>query len=208
MFKYKKYFIYIGIIGVLIIGIFSINLLNNPTEDINGNIAFVDESITTLKEDNKEYFYVDVKGAVKTPGVYKAKSDMIVNDLIKMAGGLTKNAYTNNINLATKVTAGMVIYVYNKNEMKTTTIKNDVIYTTKPTDYSYIEPSTNVNNGLININTASKEELMSITGVGESKAIAIIEYRTKNKFITIEDIMNVSGIGESLFVKIKEYITV
>ena len=57
-------------------------------------------------------------------------------------------------------------------------------------------------------NNATKEELMTLTGVGESKAIAIIEYRSKNKFNTIEDIMNVSGIGESAFAKIKEYITV
>lgn len=63
-------------------------------------------------------------------------------------------------------------------------------------------------NTQININTASKEELMSVNGIGESKAIKIIEYREKNKFEKIEDIMNVSGIGNAVFEKIKEYITV
>lgn len=61
---------------------------------------------------------------------------------------------------------------------------------------------------LVNINTATKEELMSVNGIGETKAIKIIEYRKKNKFENIEDIMNVSGIGNAMFEKIKEYITV
>ena len=64
------------------------------------------------------------------------------------------------------------------------------------------------NKDRVNINTASKEELMMINGIGEGKANKIIEYRSNNKFNKIEDIMNVSGIGESIFEKIKEYITV
>ena len=64
------------------------------------------------------------------------------------------------------------------------------------------------NDGLININTASKEDLLNVTGIGESKANAIIEYRSQNRFDTIEDIMNIQGIKESLFNKIKDEITV
>ena len=63
-------------------------------------------------------------------------------------------------------------------------------------------------NVLVNINTASKSELMTIKGIGDKKAEKIIEYRTSNKFLKIEDIMNVSGIGEAMFEKIKNYITV
>ena len=62
--------------------------------------------------------------------------------------------------------------------------------------------------GLVSINTASKEELMTISGIGESKALSIIEYRKTKKFEKIEDIKNVSGIGDKLFEKIKEYITI
>ena len=200
----KKYFIYVGIISVLIIGIFGINFLSNNNEEINSNIAFVDDSVVTTNKDENT-FYVDIKGAVKKPGVYKVSENMIVDDLIKLAGGLSKNAYTKNINLASKLKEGMVVYVYSKNELTTTMIINDVKYDI-PSDNT--EPTSTINNGKVNINTASKEELMSITGVGESKAIAIIEYRNKNKFNNIEDIMNVTGIGESLFAKIKEYITV
>jgi competence protein ComEA len=199
----KKYFIYLGVVAVLVIGIFSINFLSNDKQEINSNISFVDDSVETTTEDINS-FYVDIKGAVKKPGVYKVSENMIVNDLIKLAGGLNKNAYTKNINLASKLKEGMVVYVYSKNEMTTTKILNDVKYEVPSSN----EETTTVTNGKVNINTASKEELMTLSGVGESKAIAIIDYRSKNRFNTIEDIMNVSGIGESAFVKIKEYITV
>jgi competence protein ComEA len=171
------------------------------------SISLVDEETTNVLE-SINTFYVDIKGSVNKPGVYKVDDQMIVNDLIKLAGGLTKNAYTKNINLATKLKEGMVVYVYSKNELtnttSTTTILNDAYYS-----YETTTTSSEVKvSGKVNINTATKEELMTVSGIGESKAIAIIDYRKNNKFNSIEDIMNVSGIGESLFAKIKEYITV
>ena len=199
----KKYFIYTGVIATLIIAIVSINVLSNDKNDINNNISFVDDTIITTT--SEEGFYVDIKGSVKKPGVYKVNDGMIVNDLIKLAGGLTKNAYTKNVNLASKLKEGMVVYIYSKNELTNTTNKiiNDVKYTTEE-----VKDNTNPSNGLVNINTATLEELMTLTGIGESKAIAIIEYRNSNPFKTIEDIMNVSGIGEAAFAKIKSNITV
>ena len=204
----KRYFVYGGIVVVLIIGLFSINLLYKDDNTINNDIAFVDEVVTTTNNTNT--FYVDIKGAVKKPGVYQVNDSMIVNDLIKLAGGLNKNAYTKNINLATKLKEGMVIYIYNKNELTNSTsniIKSDITCTTQIIEYKDNQ-TTSVSDGLININTASKEDLMTLTGIGESKAIAIIEYRNKTPFKTIEDLMNVSGIGESAFAKIKSSITV
>lgn len=201
----KKYYILIGIIVALIIGIFSIT--NMYQEKDTPSISLVEEE-TTIVEESINTFYVDIKGSVNKPGVYKVDDQMIVNDLIKLAGGLTKNAYTKNINLATKLKEGMVVYVYSKNELtnttSTTTILNDAYYSYEPTTTS----SEVKVSGKVNINTATKEELMTVSGIGESKAIAIIDYRKNNKFNSIEDIMNVSGIGESLFAKIKEYITV
>jgi competence protein ComEA len=206
----KKYIVYIGVIAVLLVGVFSVNYLYQPNETINSDIALVDDittGITNNEEDN--YFYIDIKGCVKNPGVYKVNDQMIVNDAIKLSGGLTKNASTKNINLASKLKEGMVIYIYSKYELTnttavTTSITNDVYYSND----SDVQNTTSSISGKVNINTATKEQLMSISGVGESKAIAIIEYRNTNRFNTIEDIMNVSGIGESLFAKIKEYITV
>ncbi len=201
----KKYYILIGIIVALIIGVFSIT--NMYQEKDTPSISLVEEE-TTIVEESINTFYVDIKGSVNKPGVYKVDDQMIVNDLIKLAGGLTKNAYTKNINLATKLKEGMVVYVYSKNELtnttSTTTILNDAYYSYEPTTTS----SEVKVSGKVNINTATKEELMTVSGIGESKAIAIIDYRKNNKFNSIEDIKNVSGIGESLFAKIKEYITV
>jgi competence protein ComEA len=201
----KKYYILIGIIVALIIGVFSITSIYQGKDT--PSISLVDEETTSVLE-SINTFYVDIKGSVNKPGVYKVDDQMIVNDLIKLAGGLTKNAYTKNINLATKLKEGMVVYVYSKNELtnttSTTTILNDAYYSYEPTTTS----SEVKVSGKVNINTATKEELMTVTGIGESKAIAIIDYRKNNKFNSIEDIMNVSGIGESLFAKIKEYITV
>lgn len=109
----------------------------------------------------------------------------------------------------------MVIYIFSKNEMttkETKSIKNDTIVTTEVIDYDNCiknEPAEeDTNSSLVNINTASKEELMSISGIGSSKADLIITYRQNTPFTKIEDIMNVTGIGENLFEKIKKYITV
>ena len=91
----KKYYILIGIIVALIIGIFSITSMYQEKDT--PSISLVDEETTNVLE-SINTFYVDIKGSVNKPGVYKVDDQMIVNDLIKLAGGLTKNAYTKNIN--------------------------------------------------------------------------------------------------------------
>lgn len=108
----------------------------------------------------------------------------------------------------------MVIYVFSKSEMSkmNNTIKTDTACTTNVINYDNCitteKKATETSTSLVNINTASKEELMTVSGIGASKADSIIAYRIKTPFSKIEDIMNVSGIGESLFDKIKKYITV
>ena len=124
---------------------------------------------------------------------------------------ISKNATTSNINLSEKVKSEMVIIVNTKSELTTkktttsTTNSNNTICTTRIINSCDDEKE---ENKLININTASKEELMKIPNIGESKADSIIIYRNENRFNKIEDIINVNGIGEALFVKIKDYITV
>ena len=173
---------------------------------------------------------VDVKGAIKKPGVYKVEEGTIINDVINMAGGFNSNAYKNGINLSKKVSDEMVLYVYTKAEIEknettlseeNSTIDNNnsckvpdyVICECTEDNKSIIESGANIssdnNSILININTASINELTNLSGIGESKAKAIIEYHEKNGLYTkIDDLLNVSGIGDSLFAKIKNYITI
>lgn len=185
----------------------------------------------TFDEDSSKTnkMYVDVKGLVKKPGVYEVNDSMTVNDVIKIAGGLKKGASTKNINLSKKVKDEMVIIISSLKEIKKQNnvnnnitlnqgIINDAIINEdefaliKKQDASLVvssDPLDSVqSSNLININQASLGELQTLTGIGESKARAIIEYRNNNRFNKIEDIMNVLGIGEALFEKIKDHISV
>lgn len=204
------------IIGGIVLLIFSLVLYiaNNKKEienDISLNITT--ESITT-KQEVKEKQFVDIKGSVKKPGVYQFEENDRVIDAINLAGGLTKNANTDNINLSEKLKSEMVIYVYSDSEIKKGNNKltcNTICEPKVIEVNNCIEITTNKTNenDKININTASLEELQSLTGIGESKAKNIIEYRTSNGiFNSIEEIKNISGIGEALFEKIKDKITI
>ena len=162
----------------------------------------------TVKDDTKDLF-VDIKGEVKKEGVYKVTSGMTVNDVIKLAGGLKKSASTKNINLSKRVFDEMVIIVYSKSSLNNNinNNKNDALI--KNEEKALISSSNSSSNlSLVNINTATIEELLTLSGIGNSKAEAIIKYRESNKFNTIDDIKNISGIGDSLFEKIKDYISV
>ena len=150
-------------------------------------------------ENNKQIseIYVHIDGEVKNPGVYKMKIGDRVNDAIQAAGGLTENADKGRINLATKLRDEMKIHISKIGETNSD-LSNE----------SKDDNSDGNNSKLININTASKEELCKLTGIGENKAKLIIEYREKKKFTKIEDITKVSGIGKKTFEKIKNDITV
>lgn len=145
---------------------------------------------------------VEVKGEVKNAGVYEVREGDRVVDVIDKAGGFTSNAYSDNINLSMKVTDELVILVSSKSDIKKGT-------TNKWSSNINSEDNKESENGLININTASKRELMNLPGIGESKADAIISYRNKNgNFKNISDIKNVSGIGSGTYEKFKSNICV
>ena len=182
------------------------------------------------KTNSSENIQVEIKGNVANPGVYSLKSGSIINDLIEASGGLKKNSYTNNINLSKKLKNEMVIYVYTKYEYsllnKESTPKEEIKECICPSievstclnkgesiivnnDNSYYIKEKNVDNKLININTASKEELTSLSGIGDAKADSIIKYRNENGFFnSIEDLIKVSGISQNIYDKIKDSITV
>ena len=193
---------YIYIITIIIFIIFCIMVIIRKRElkDNNVNYTVNKENIIVNNDkinDEEEYIYVDIKGEVINPNVYKIKKGLRVIDVINLAGGLTEESDTSNINLSKIVTDEMVIVIKSKN--------NEEVYIDSDVD---INNNNNNNNQLIDINTCTIDELLTLPGIGESKANNIIEYRKKNKFNTINDIMNVSGISESLFNKIKEYIKV
>ena len=196
--------------------------INNNSDTSKDNSSSKQASLEENKESKVAKYYIDIKGFVKKPGVYEVTADNIVNDCIKLAGGLLKNADTTTINLSKKVSSEMVIYIPKKEEViKTTTnttvtkdqeIPNDAVASDNNKSNSSISKDNNTqtpNRTLVNINTATIQELTTLSGIGDAKAQDIIDYRTLNgNFKTIEDIKNVSGIGEALYAKIKDYITV
>ena len=208
----KKMFLIMGGVILLTIFVAFYYVFNKDNEVLDGFDNDVVSTTLTVSEKAQDKIFVDVKGAVKKPGVYEMSSSDRVVDAIKMAGGLKSNASTNNINLSKTVSNEMVIYVFTKSEI-TTKVTSSV-----PCECETITVNNCVDNGegtgsntsdKVNINKASKEELMKLNGLGESKAEAIITYRNNNGvFKTIEDIKNVSGIGDALFDKIKDFITV
>lgn len=223
MLRFLKKYKYVITIFLFMLIIFyiifvKINLKSKEKNLVDNQVVIneVEKVEVDLKDD---LVYVDIKGAVKKPGVYKINSDKKIIDVITMAGGLMENANTDNINLSRKVTDEMVIIIYTNEEVKNSNIVDTVI---KVVDKECVCPNiqndgcinteindsiTNVNK-TININTATLEELMSINGLGEAKAKAIIKYREENGYFKIiDDLLNVSGIGEALFEKFKEYIT-
>lgn len=159
------------------------------------------ESLQKIEESREETMMVDVKGAVVKPGVYEAQSGDRVIDIIHMAGGLLENADQNQINFAMKVSDEMVLYLPKIGEEEHNSEG------TAPNFGSFTASSSE--NGKVNLNTASESELQTLTGIGPSKAAAIIEYRDKNgAFKEIEQLKEISGIGDKTFEKLKENITV
>lgn len=174
-------------------------LNNNPKEDEEK------EQIVTPKTLN-----VDVKGALKKPGVYRVAIDAIINDVISLAGGFKSNAYTSNINLSKRVSDEMVIYVYTKAEMANAKNKDEEINNQEISENIICKtPTYNIQECLdenisiievgidsniskdnnskepvtinkININTANINDFTSLTGIGEAKAKTIVEYRSQN----------------------------
>ena len=180
-----------------------------------GSTAKADEVENIQRE--KKTVYVDIKGAINNPGVYEMDYDSRIIDVIKEAGDLTEEADTSILNLSKKVDDEMYIIIYTKDEMKEYKDKNIPAKTiVKEIEKKIVCPDedndaclvSSTESNKININTASKEELESLPSIGSSKADAIIEYRTNNKFNSIEDIKNVNGIGDALYEKIKDNIEV
>jgi len=193
------------------------------------------EKMAESPESDSRPFVVYVCGEVNNPGVYELYDGARIFDAVAAAGGCTDDAYENYLNMATYVCDEQMIYVPSNEEIRryeseglsiTGSLISGVL-SENSTNQNVLNPggaNNRTNNGqsnsntsssgnaqtsLVNINTASKEELMTIKGVGESKAEKIIAYREENGgFGKIEDIMNITGIKEGMFNKVKDQICV
>ncbi|CAM3113737.1 helix-hairpin-helix domain-containing protein [Filibacter tadaridae] len=156
------------------------------------------EEVAEIEQDVPQSIVVDVKGAVRHPGVYSMKEGDRVIDAITEAGGYVPNADSRMLNHAMKLVDEFVIYVPLEGEEPLETGTSPMaIVPAQPDD------------GTIDINTADEQELMTIPGIGPSKAAAIIQYRTDNGlFKTPESLMDVSGIGQKTFEKLESSIKV
>ena len=228
-YRHKKQIILacLGIVLLLVVGTFLIykNYTNKNEEE---NIVL--NTKDNLKKENNEekkedvYYQVDIKGEVINPGIYTVKEGTRVIDVIRLAGDLTEVADTSVLNLSKKVKDEMVIIVYSYDEVINFTetkekeeieqdtclnqngIKNDACIKDSKDDNS---SSSVVISGKVSLNTATLDELMTLPGIGESKANAIIKYREEvGAFQNIEELKEVSGIGDAIFDQIKENITI
>lgn len=186
----------------------------------------VEKAEKDIKIPNK--IKVDVKGLVANPGVYELDEGSRVIDAINISGGLLEDADVTPLNLSKKLKDENVIIVGKIKNMEPEKVieyiykececpdynsacidKNDVINNSGKQKNGDSKTNISTESKIISINSATKEELQTLSGVGESKAISIIKYREENgEFKNIEEIKNVSGIGDALFEKIKDYITV
>lgn len=236
--KYNK--IILGLLLVIIlITFFSLKYVLTTHKSVvikDNNLLATSNELST--DDDKNKVKVDIKGAIKNPGVYELTTNARVDDVILKSGGILEDADISVINLSKKVFDEMVIIIYTKEEVEKMLNGEDVIIDNIITDKETLFPdikndatidnnnnndsnndSNNINKmesnestntqSIININTATIDELDSLPGIGNSKAQNIIDYRNINgNFKTIEDIMNVNGIGTAIYEQIKAYITI
>lgn len=160
----------------------------------------IDDSLDVEDESiNNSIKKVYISGEINNPGVYEIREEQRLEDLIKEAGGLTNEADDRNLNLAQRLEDQMKIYIPNINE-------ENLLENTDRNQEAL--PVSNMDSSLVNINTANKDELMSLPNIGDKRADSIIEYRKAQKFEKVEDIKNVTGIGEKYYEALKDLITV
>lgn len=221
-YRYRKQII-LGIIILLLLGGLStfiiMSIPNNNKKKEEKTVLVKKKEVEEKKEESSSIKYkVDIKGEIITPGIYEVEKGKRVIDVINLSGGLTENADTSVINLSKKVSDEMVIIIYSKEEVshfkETKEKEKEVLERCIQKEENAVRNdacivSSNKTNNKVSINSGTIDELMTLSGIGETKAKEIIAYREANgPFQTIEEIKNVPGIGDSRFAAIKENITV
>lgn len=201
-FPIKKYALYGG--GVAICALIAIVLVFIDFRGDSGTVSeippWLEESEEAELEEEAEdgVLVVDVKGMVASPGVYELEVGSRLFEAIEKAGGFTDSANQEAVNLALRLEDEMVVYVPKEGE------EEEGEGAVLP-----IEMNETDNEDTININEATEADLLTLQGIGPSKAAAIISYREENgAFATIEELMNVGGIGEKTFEALEPFIRV
>ena len=202
--EYKIIVICTGL-GLLVGGFFLLKPTpQTPVKETNlqAEVAAVSKDSSTEKEVKEEpveqdLITVDVKGAVKSPGIYDLPVGSRVNDAVQKAGGLTEQADSKSLNLAQKVSDEALVYVPTKGEEAVSQQTGSGT------------ASSTIKDKKVNINKASLEELKQVKGLGGKRAQDIIDHReTNGKFKSVDELKKVSGIGAKTIEKLKDYVTV
>lgn len=163
---------------------------------------------SSRKTEIRNGIYVYICGEVRHPGVFQLPSGSRIYQLVEKAGGLTKKAAKDGINMAEELSDGQMVNIPKKVSRKAAASGKGDDSGTDPAA-AQTPQDDQPSDGKVNINTASQEQLMTLSGIGETKAKSIITYRSEHgSFKKPEDLMNVSGIAEGTFSKIKNDITV
>ena len=202
--EYKIIVICTGL-GLLVGGFFLLKPApHTPVKETNlqAEVAAVSKDLSTEKEVKEEpveqdLITVDVKGAVKSPGIYDLPVGSRVNDAVQKAGGLTEQADSKSLNLAQKVSDEALVYVPTKGEESAS----------QQTGFGVASSTSKEKK--VNLNKASLEELKQVKGLGGKRAQDIIDHREANgKFKSVDELKKVSGIGAKTIEKLKDYVTV
>ena len=202
--EYKIIVICTGL-GLLVGGFFLLKPdSQTPVKETNlqAEVAAVSKDSSTEKEEKDEsveqdLITVDVKGAVKSPGIYDLPVGSRVNDAVQKAGGLTEQADSKSLNLAQKVSDEALVYVPTKGEEAASQQTGSGVASSTSKEKK------------VNLNKASLEELKQVKGLGGKRAQDIIDHREANgKFKSVEELKKVSGIGAKTIEKLKDYVTV
>lgn len=184
----KKTVLKIIILAIILISSLIIKCTAKPNTKI---IADDNKNKDVKTEKLEDSIVIDISGEIKNPGIYKMKGRVRLYEIIDKAGGLKEEANINSINQARYVKDG-----------------EKIIIPSSRISQSIDKGSISNENNLVNINTASKEELLKLPGIGEVTAEKIINYRENNNFTKIEDLKNVNGIGIATYNKLKDLICV
>lgn len=206
--KEYKFIVICTSLGLVVGGFFLLKpAQQTPVKETNlhAEVAAVSKDSVSEKEVRKEeneesleqnLITVDVKGAVKSPGIYDLPVGSRVNDAVQKAGGLTEQADSKSLNLAQKVSDETLVYVPTKGEEASQQSGSGATSSTSKEKK-------------VNLNKASLEELKQVKGLGGKRAQDIIDHREANgKFKSVDELKKVSGIGAKTIEKLKDYVTV